>query len=88
MAEPEVSDAHVINEKAVTEIRFRYGRDDEANYPRQLAPGINVLGAFTGGGSTTGETAPPSNTISSRTTRPYHYSSHFLKFGVRVRDRR
>ena len=81
-----VSDSHVINDKAVTEIRFRYGRDDEKTTPASSALGVNVLGAFTGGGSTTGETSSTANSYEFQNYTSFSYSRHFLKFGVRVRD--
>lgn len=81
-----VSDSHVINDKAVTEIRFRYGRDDEKTTPASSALGVNVLGAFTGGGSTTGETSSTANYYEFQNYTSFSYSRHFLKFGIRVRD--
>ena len=50
----QASDAQVINEKAVTEIRFRYYRDDENQNPANSMPTISVLGAFVGGASNAG----------------------------------
>ena len=82
----QVSDAHVINEKAVTEIRFRYGRDDERYTPASSLPGISVLGAFTGGGSTFGTMHDASNYYEFQNYTSVSLSKHFLKFGARIRD--
>jgi hypothetical protein len=82
----QVSDAHVINEKAVTEIRFRYGRDDERQTPASSQPAITVLGAFNGGGATTGATHTVSNSYQLQNYTSVSLSKHFLKFGVRIRD--
>jgi hypothetical protein len=80
------SDSHVINEKAITEIRFRYGRDDEQNTPASSLPGITVAGAFTGGGSILGATKSTANYYEFQNYTSLSYSRHFVKFGVRVRD--
>ena len=50
----QLSDAQVINEKAVTEVRFRYFRDDETQSPANSLPTVSVLGAFVSGASNAG----------------------------------
>ena len=82
----QVSDAQVINEKAVTEIRFRYGRDDEHQNPASSLPSITVLGAFTGGGSIGGAIHDFSNYYEFQNYTSVSLSKHFLKFGARIRD--
>ncbi len=80
------SDSHVISAKAVTEIRFRYGRDDEQQNPASSLPGIIVTGAFTGGGTTTGAAKVIANYYEFQNYTSLSYSRHFVKFGIRVRD--
>ena len=59
----QASDAHVINEKAVTELRFRYYRDDEGQNPANSMPTISVLGAFVGGASNAGALDTSTNAL-------------------------
>jgi hypothetical protein len=82
----QVSDAQVINEKAVTEIRFRYYRDDEHQNPASSLPAINVLGAFNGGGSSAGATNSATNAVELQDYTSVSLSKHFIKFGARFRD--
>jgi hypothetical protein len=46
----QVSDAQVLSEKAVTEIRFQYHRSDSSQNPQNFASTASVLGAFEDGG--------------------------------------
>ena len=76
-----VSDAQVINPKAVTEMRFRYGRDDERQAPATSLPSLTVLGAFTSGGSILGRTNTVSDSYQLQDYTSVSLSKHFLKFG-------
>jgi len=82
----QASDAQVINEKAVTEFRFRYYRDDEHQTPTSSLPAIAVLGAFTGGGSSAGATNSSANAVEIQNYTSVSHSKHFIKFGGRLRD--
>ncbi len=81
-----VTDSHVLNAKAVMEIRFRYGRDDERQTPASSLPSITVLGAFTGGGTTLGATQTTMNSYQFQDYTSVSLARHFIRFGVRVRD--
>ena len=82
----QLSDAQVISEKAVTEVRFRYGRDTEHQNPLSSLPTISVSGAFTGGGSSAGTSTDASNSYELQDYTSVTMSRHFLKFGARFRD--
>jgi len=82
----QMSEAHVINEKAVTELRFRFYRDDEHQNPAGSAPAIAVLGAFNGGGSTSGSSTTNTNAFELQDYTSVSLSKHFIKFGARMRD--
>jgi len=82
----QVSDAQVINEKAVTEVRFRFSRDYEHQNPASLLPAISVPGAFTGGGSSAGTQITLSNSYEIQDYTSVSMSKHFVKFGARFRD--
>jgi Carboxypeptidase regulatory-like domain/TonB dependent receptor len=81
----QISDTQILGAKVVNETRFQYLRDTSDQNPLSTAVGINVLGNFTGGGSSAG----------TETDRQYHYElqnytsisqgRHFLKFGGRLR---
>src|SRR5262249_46149345 len=47
----QVSDTQVLGTKVVNETRFQFIRDNEQQNPLSTAPTINVIGAFSGGGS-------------------------------------
>ena len=80
------SDAHVINEKAVTEIRFRYYRDDAQQTPSNLQPTVSVLGAFVSGASNAGALNTRTNAYEFQDYTSMTLSRNFVKFGIRFRD--
>ena len=82
----QLSDAQVINAKAVTEIRFRFYRDDEHQNPLSSAPTVIVTGAFTGGGSNLGTSNDLTNGYEFQNYTSVSLRKNFLKFGVRIRD--
>jgi hypothetical protein len=82
----QVSDAQVINEKAVTEIRFRFSRDDERQNPLSSAPEVIVTGALTDGGSNLGTSNDLTNGYEFQDYTSVSLRKNFLKFGVRFRD--
>jgi len=87
------SDAQVINEKAVTEVRFRYYRDDSHETPTgqpladgQGPPTVSVPGAFTGGWSSAGKNNTAMNAYELQDYTSVSLAKNFLKFGARFRD--
>jgi len=82
----QLSDAQVINEKAVTEVRFRYFRDDEHQNPANSLPTVSVLGAFVSGASNAGAIDTSSNAYELQDYTSVTLKKNFLKFGARFRD--
>jgi hypothetical protein len=82
----QISDAQVINEKAVTEIRFRFYRTDYHSIPASALPTVSVSGAFTGGGTSAGTTDNLSNSYELQNYTSVSLHKHFVKFGARFRD--
>jgi hypothetical protein len=82
----QVSEAHVINEKAVTEIRFRYGHDSETQTPINTTPTISVLGAFVDGGANAGIDNTVTDSYEAQNYTSVTLGKSFVKFGVRFRD--
>ena len=70
----------------INELRFGYSRNGSATTANTIAPQIQVLGAFTGGGA--------SNTHSHDVQRQFEFrndtsvirGAHSMRFGVRLRD--
>jgi len=81
----QLSDAQVINEKAVTEVRFRYFRDDEHQNPANSFPTVSVLGAFVSGASNSGTIGTSSNAYELQDYTSVTLKKNFLKFGARFR---
>ncbi|MGO8815374.1 MAG: carboxypeptidase regulatory-like domain-containing protein [Terriglobia bacterium] len=82
----QLSDAQVINEKAVTEVRFRYFRDDETQSPANSLPTVSVLGAFVSGASNAGTMDTSTNAYELQDYTSVTLKKNFLKFGARFRD--
>lgn len=82
----QASDAQVINEKAVTEFRFRYAHDVETQTPFSTAPTVSVLAAFVGGGANGGSYKAVTDSYEIQEYNSITFSRHFLKFGGRFRD--
>ena len=82
----QVSDAQVINEKAVTEVRFRFYRDSDHLTPASLLPTISVPGAFYGGGTSAGASYTQQYSYELQDYTSISLARHFVKFGARLRD--
>jgi hypothetical protein len=82
----QVSDAQVLSEKAVTEVRFRYIRENSSVTPLNSQPTIAVTGAFTGGGTSAGTSASTYHSYELQNYTSVALNKHFLKFGARLRD--
>jgi hypothetical protein len=82
----QISDSQILGAKAVNETRFQYLHDNSGQTPISLATGINVLGAFTGGGSNAGVQSAHEDHYELQNYTSLAQGKHFLKFGVRLRD--
>ena len=81
----QISDSQVLGTKAVNETRFQYIRDNSNQAPLSLAPTLNVIGAFTGGGSSQGLQNSHTDRYELQNYTSVALGSHFLKFGGRLR---
>jgi hypothetical protein len=82
----QISDSQVLGAKAVNETRFQYLRDNSSRTPISVTPTINVLGAFTRGGSSSGLQTDYQDHYELQNYTSLSHGKHFLKFGVRLRD--
>jgi hypothetical protein len=92
----QIIDTQVLNTKAINETRFQYLRDNSGQTPvttplQTLPPGfttdasINVIGAFTGGRTTSGAQTDYQDHYELQNYTSISQGKHFLKFGGRLR---
>ncbi len=81
----QLSDTQVLGTKAVNETRFQYLRDNNAQNPLSTLPSINVQGAFTGGGASSGTQTDYQDHYELQNYTSISQGKHFLKFGGRLR---
>jgi hypothetical protein len=81
----QISDTQTIGTKAVNETRFQYLRDNSGQTPVGTDVAINVLGAFTGGGSSLGTQTDYQDHYELQNYTSISQGKHFVKFGGRLR---
>src|SRR5271155_852884 len=92
----QITDTQVLSTKAINETRFQYLRDNSGQNPvttplQELPPGfttdasINVLGAFSGGRSSSGAQTDHQDHYELQNYTSIAQGKHFLKFGGRLR---
>jgi uncharacterized membrane protein YgcG len=81
----QISDSQVLGSKAVNETRFQYLRENSRQTPLSTAVGINVLGSFTGGGSTMGMQIDHQDHYELQNYTSIAQGKNFVKFGARLR---
>ena len=81
----QVSDTQVFGSKIINEMRFQYNRDNELQNPNDTNPAVNVLGNFTGGGSSQGRQNDQQNNYEVQNYTSLISGNHTLKLGARVR---
>jgi hypothetical protein len=81
----QVSDTQIFGVKVVNETRFQYNRDRGNQTAQNTQPTINVLGSFTGGGSSAGNNATNTDHYELQNYTSMAFQKHFLKFGGRLR---
>jgi len=82
----QISDAQVLNEKAVTEVRFRYVDETSNQMPLNSEPTTSVPGSFVGGGTSVGTNSSTYHSYEVQDYTSVAMSKHFVKFGIRFRD--
>ncbi len=81
----QLSDTQIFGTKVVNETRFQYLRDNGGQTPVSTAVGINVLGGFTGGGSSAGSQTDHQDHYEFQNYTSLSEGKNFVKFGVRLR---
>ncbi len=82
----QVSDTQVISSRTVTQTRFEYRRSEDIQNPLNTDPTLNVIGAFTGGGSSRGTSLDTGNQYELQSQTSMTFGKHALSYGGRVRD--
>ena len=81
----QISDTQIFGPKIINETRFQYLRDNSNQNPLSSAIGINVFGAFTGGGSGSGTQTDHQDHYELQNYTSISQGKQFIKFGVRLR---
>ncbi len=81
----QVGDTQVYGSKIVNETRFQFVRDDSLQNPNDPNPVVNVIGAFSGGGSGSGNYNDQQNRYELQNYTSLIHGNHVLKFGGRFR---
>jgi hypothetical protein len=81
----QITDSQVFGAKIINETRFQYLRDNSGQTPNSTAVGIDVLGAFTGGGSSEGTQVDHQDHYELQNYTSIAQGKHFIKFGGRLR---
>ncbi len=82
----QVSDTQVISTRTVTQTRFQYRHSEDIQNPLSTDPTLNVIGAFTGGGSSHGTVLDTGNQYELQSQTSMTFGRHALSYGGRVRD--
>jgi hypothetical protein len=82
----ELSDTQVLSARSVNQTRFEYRYDTSNQSPSSLAPAVDVLGAFTGGGNSQGGILDTENYFELQDMATMSLGPHTLIYGGRFRD--
>ena len=82
----QVTETAVLNPKMINETRFQYLRAKLSNIGDNSIPGLNVQGAFTGGGSQIGNSGNTANRLELTNMTTLTEKAHTIKWGARFRQ--
>jgi hypothetical protein len=82
----QISDSQVYGAKFVNNTRFQFVRDQTNQIPQLVAPAINVLQNFEGGGSPLGTNRDTETRYEFQNYASLALTKHYLRFGGRLRD--
>jgi uncharacterized membrane protein YgcG len=82
----QVSDTQVISDRTVNQARFQYLHDSSTQTAQFLQPTVYVLGAFLGGGNSTGKTIDTQDHYEFQNYTSITLGKNFVRFGGRLRD--
>jgi hypothetical protein len=81
----QVTETAAINERLLNEFRAQYIYENQLEYGDSSRPTINVLGAFSGGGTGIGMESNPEGRLWLQDNVTWTRGSHTLRFGGRLR---
>jgi len=81
----QLSDTQVISTRTVMQNRFEYRHSTDDENPFSTDPEIRVLGAFTGGGNSSGTSRDTENRYEFQSLTSTNFGRHNLTYGGRVR---
>jgi len=82
----QISDSHVVSERTVNDLQFEFLHDSSRQIPKSLEPTVQVIGAFTGGGSSQGTASDIQDHYEVQDSTSMSLGKHYLTFGGRARD--
>ena len=82
----QVNETATIGNNIVNHVRFQFFRIGSSTLPNTSGSGIQVLGAFNGGGSQLGPLYDTQNSYEFQDYVTQMYHNHSFHFGIRVRD--
>jgi hypothetical protein len=81
----QLSDSQIVSPKIVNETRFQFQHDNTHQLPFSTGISLQVQGAFTGGGSSGGDSRTTQNNYELQNYTSIAHGNHFIKFGGRFR---
>lgn len=75
----------VLGAGAINETRFQFYRNNFQTIPNSVAPAIQVLGAFNGGGTPVGNSRNTQQDLEFHNVTTIAHGSHTVRFGIRFR---
>ena len=81
----QISDTQTLSARTINETRFQYVRQNNNQNPLNTAPTIQVQGAFSGGGNTSGLYTDTQNRYELQNTTYMTFGKHSIKYGGRLR---
>jgi hypothetical protein len=82
----QISDSQVISTHVVNDFRVEFVRDSQNQVPASETATLQVLGAFTGGGSSQGQLTDTQDHVEIHNLTSISKGTHYLTFGGRLRD--
>lgn len=82
-----IGDTQVVSDRTVTQTLFGYERRTSTNTPFNIAPTVNVTGAFTDGGQSGGVTRDTVTHLQIRNTTSMILGKHSLTYGAELQNR-
>jgi hypothetical protein len=84
----QITETATLNPRLVTETRFQYLRSVLWDTAASVAPAVDVVGAFFGGGAPIGDSGSVTGNWEASSITIYSAGKHTVKWGGRVRDAR